>query len=213
MTYDDFKLQGFEEYAEFNYFKGEAENPFNQKDYPVESKWWLFEKNYHDNYKKTGQWKTFSGFLDHWIKEIAAPGSGYDLSQGNWWKKEYEENKPYIISDYSMFRYYKGEAENPFSQEKQNSAHMFWFYESVFQKNFDRWESSDWYDFFGHTERGESFMKLLSDEDYERPTEKKKKPIFEIWLDYLFTEKLYPEYGGKLNEYKIMYYAGNVEMT
>lgn len=51
-------------------------------------------------------------------------------------------------------------------------------------------------------------MNLLSDEDYERPTEGKKKQVFEIWLEYLFTEKLYPEYGGKVNDYEILYYAG-----
>ena len=79
MTYDDFKLRGREEFAEFNYYKGELENPFSQNGYPIESKWWEFEKNYFDNYKKTLQWKTFTDFLDHWIKEIAAPGSGYEL--------------------------------------------------------------------------------------------------------------------------------------
>lgn len=97
MTYDEWKLQGREEYAEFRYYKGEVENPFSQKDYHIESKWWEFEKNYQDNYKKTGKWKTFAEFLDFWITEIAAPGSGYDLSNGNWWKKEYEENQPYSI--------------------------------------------------------------------------------------------------------------------
>jgi hypothetical protein len=45
--------------------------------------------------------------------------------------------------DCSMFGYYKGEAENPFIWEEQNEAHMFWFYESVFQDEFDKWESSE----------------------------------------------------------------------
>jgi hypothetical protein len=97
MTYDEFKLQGREEYAEYRYYKGEAENPYNQQDYPIESKWWNFEKNYLDNYKKTGKWKNFAEFLDHWIKEIAAPGSGYDLEKGNWWIKEYKENQVFSI--------------------------------------------------------------------------------------------------------------------
>lgn len=113
--------------------------------------------------------------------------------------------------DCSMFRYYKGESENPFSLEKQNAACMFWFYESIFQQDFDKWESSDWFSFLGPDDRGKRFMKLLTDDDYERPTERIKKPLFEIWLEYLFTEKLYPEYGGKVNDYKIMYYAGSAE--
>ena len=113
MTYDEFKLQGLEEFAEFSYFKGEADCPYQTQ--TPEFTWWNFEKNYYDNYKKSGKWKTFSEFLDFWIKEIAAPGSGYDLSEGNWWKKEYEENKPYLInisieSDFTMYKYFKGEA-------------------------------------------------------------------------------------------------------
>ncbi len=110
-----------------------------------------------------------------------------------------------------MFKYFKGEKENPFDSETQNTAANFWFYESVFQEQFDKWESSEWYAFLGSADRGKRFMKLLSDEDYERPTEGIKKPMFEIWLDYLFTEKLYPEYGGKINYYKEWYYAGNVK--
>jgi hypothetical protein len=56
-------------------------------------------------------------------------------------------------------------------------------------------------------------MKLLTDYDYERPTEKIKKAIFEIWLEYLFTEKLYPEYGGEINHYKEWYYTGKAELV
>jgi hypothetical protein len=92
-SYDEYKLRGLEAFAEYEYFKGEAVNPYSQ--HPVESKWWNFENNYHNNYKKTGNWKSFVQFLDHWIKEIAAPGSGYDMNKGNWWKEEYEKFAPY----------------------------------------------------------------------------------------------------------------------
>lgn len=92
-AYDELKLKGLEEFAEYRYYKGEAECPYDPQS--AEQKWWMFEKNYHDNYKKTGKWKTFNEFFDHWVKEIAAPGSGYDLAKGNWWKKEYEANAPF----------------------------------------------------------------------------------------------------------------------
>ena len=111
-----------------------------------------------------------------------------------------------MSKDYSMYRFYKGEKENPFNQDKENSAYMFWFYESVFDLSFTNNESSDWYAFFGESPLGHKFMKLLSEEDYNRPTEKKKKQVFELWLDYLFTEKLYPEYGGE-NTYKVLYHS------
>ena len=99
------------------------------------------------------------------------------------------------MKDYSMYRYFKGEEENPFEAKVglQNSM-MFWFYESCFEKEFEHKESSDWYAFFGGTHDSKTsnkFMKLLSEEDYERPSEKKKAAIFELWLyDYLFPDKL-----------------------
>jgi hypothetical protein len=111
--------------------------------------------------------------------------------------------------DYSMFRFYKGEQENPFDQVKENAAHMFWFYESIFNSDFLKNESSDWYSFFSMHDTGDKFMAQLEDEDYIRPSENKKKQIFELWLEYLFTFKLYPEYGGE-NTYKAKYFSTTV---
>jgi hypothetical protein len=118
------------------------------------------------------------------------------------------------MKDYSMYRFFKGEKEDPFDHETQNSQHMFWFYESCFENLFTRYESSDWYSFFGGGHKSitsDKFMKLLSDEDYERPTEKKKAGIFDLWLnDYLFVDKLYGEYGGE-NWYKKEYHSTSVQ--
>jgi hypothetical protein len=83
---------------------------------------------------------------------------------------------------------------------------MFWYYESVFERDFSSRESSDWFSFFGDYGLGDAFMRLLSEADYERPTNKAKKQIFELWLQYLFAEKLYAEYGGR-NSYKDAYFA------
>ena len=105
------------------------------------------------------------------------------------------------MKDYSMYRYYKGEKENPFDaivkamKEKRfdydnrlNIADVFWFYEKYFEIEFSQKESSDWFSFFGgsETKAGNKFMKLLSEEDYERPTEKKKAGVFDLWLNYYF---------------------------
>lgn len=112
-----------------------------------------------------------------------------------------------MAANYSMFKCYKGEKENPFDEDKQNAQYQFWFYESVFNDLFEKYESSDWFSFFDmHENMGSDFMKLLSDPDYVRPTEEKKKPIFELWLTYLFKYKLYPEFGGE-NTYKKLYDA------
>ena len=110
---------------------------------------------------------------------------------------------------FSMYKFFKGEKENPFDATKQGTAHFFWFYESVFDRDFTNNDSSDWYAFFGgeNSTTAPKFMKLLSEEDYKHPTEKKKAAIFDIWLNsYLFVDKLYGEYGSE-NEYKKMYYS------
>jgi len=114
-----------------------------------------------------------------------------------------------MSNDVSMYKFYKGELKSPFDQVKQSTAHFFWFYESIFEMDFAKNESSDWFNFFDEHDLGDRFMKILSDEDHDRPTEAKKKQIFELWLDYLFTFKLYPEYGGK-NKYKETYFSSEV---
>ncbi|SFK99925.1 hypothetical protein SAMN05216357_11084 [Porphyromonadaceae bacterium KH3CP3RA] len=102
------------------------------------------------------------------------------------------------MTDYSMYKYFKGEKENPFDKEKQNAEYMFWLYEASFEKDFSGWGSHDWYYFFDGYGMGDAFMKLLRDPaDYDRPSKDKKKQIFDLWLEYLFTHKLYAEYGGE----------------
>lgn len=95
MTYDDFKLQGLEEFNEFRYYKGEKQNPYTFNANSIEFRWWNFEKDYFDNYKESGKWKTFTDFLNQWIKEKAAPEIGYDLKNGNTWLIQYEAYSPY----------------------------------------------------------------------------------------------------------------------
>lgn len=109
-------------------------------------------------------------------------------------------------SDFSMYKYFKGEADNPFDNEKQNTDHNFWWYESVFEDKFRKTDSSGWFAFFCDYGVGDKFIKILSYQDYQRPGIDKKKQVFELWLEYLFEYKLYPEYGGE-NWYKAQYYS------
>lgn len=114
-----------------------------------------------------------------------------------------------VIGDrknYDMFRFYQGEESNPFDNEKQNAQHQFWFYESCFEDLFERYSSSEWYSFFDDYGMGKDFMKILSSEDYERPSDEKKLPVFDLWLKYFFKFKLYPEYGGE-NTDKELYFS------
>lgn len=85
-----------------------------------------------------------------------------------------------------MYRYYNGEAENPFPEG--SICRFYWFYESKFEEAWALNESSDWYAFFSDWDLGRNFLQLLREEDYERPRDKVR--IFDLWLEYLFTEKL-----------------------
>lgn len=100
------------------------------------------------------------------------------------------------MKDYSMYRYYKGEDNSPFDKEKQNTEYMFWLYEASFEKDFSERDSSDWHSFFDGFGMGDAFMNILSNADYEKPTGEKKKQIFDLWLEYLFSVKLYGEYDA-----------------
>lgn len=127
--------------------------------------------------------------------------------------------------DFSMYRCYRGEAENPYFKElwasEVDKSHLpppecmkydfilpaekvqelswkgkFWFYESIFESNFWPLNTTEWY-----------ALGLLPGGDYERPADLNKKQVFELWLGYLFTEKLYPEWGGTVNHDKEAYYS------
>ena len=90
------------------------------------------------------------------------------------------------MADYSMYKFFKGEKKSPF--ESGSIADHFWFYESVFDSNFNKMESSDWYDFFDNYNLSKKFMKLLTPDDYNKPSD--KKGVFDLWLKYLFDNKL-----------------------
>ncbi|MDR2058056.1 MAG: hypothetical protein LBP83_07230 [Dysgonamonadaceae bacterium] len=63
------------------------------------------------------------------------------------------------MSDYSMYRYYRGEKENPFEWEKENTANQFWGYEALFEHKFN------------------------TDADFQG---KNKASAFKQWIDALF---------------------------
>jgi len=56
-------------------------------------------------------------------------------------------------------------------------------------------------------------MELLNQDDYKKPIKNINGDAFSSWLDYLFTGKLYSEYGVSVNHYREWYYSGRVEIT
>ncbi len=139
------------------------------------------------------------------------------------------------MKNYNMYRYYKGEKENPFTEllnkveiDKSNlpppecmkyeynlpedevaklqNARMFWFYESVFETLYNQKSNAYWRNHFNQQVK-EKTRNILKGKDDDRPSERDKAAVFETWLnDYLFVDKLYPEYGEKKNWYKETYY-------
>lgn len=104
-----------------------------------------------------------------------------------------------------MYRFFKGEKKNPFDNETDSGSAKFWYYEYVFDTSFFKDETSDLYSFFKDHNMEKQFMALLTEKDHDYISEKSKKPVFELWLKYLFEFKIYPEYGGENEEKKIYY--------
>ncbi len=126
------------------------------------------------------------------------------------------------MKDFSMYRYFRGETENPFEQLQKDECNlseneakrlqnckMFWFYESVFETIFNRETNSYWRNNFNVYVQ-ETCKRILHGTDKEKPTESNKATVFDIWLnDYLFVDKLDIEYGGD-NWYKKEYYKNSL---
>jgi hypothetical protein len=110
------------------------------------------------------------------------------------------------MENYSMYRFYKGEKTNPFENEYDTSSALFWDAEYTFDSSYFKKKTSDLYSFFKDHDMSDRFMKLLSEDDHDYLTEKSKKPVFELWLEYLFKYKYYGEYGGE-NKLKKIYYS------
>ena len=98
--------------------------------------------------------------------------------------------------DYSIYKFYKGEKECPAHLGAEQGR--LWNAERVFEEEFQKNDSSDWFCFFkdcgiNDINAGDIFMsKLDSDKEYERPLETSKAWIFDLWV-YLLTS--FHQYG------------------
>lgn len=106
--------------------------------------------------------------------------------------------------DYSIYKFYKGEKECPSDLGKERGR--LWNAERVFEEEFQKNDSSDWFAFFKDCEldgknAGDIFMKKIDpDKEYDRPLETSKKWIFDLWVNYyLFIDK-FPPVWRKFNK-------------
>lgn len=96
------------------------------------------------------------------------------------------------MKDFSMFKYFKGEEENPFDSQNQNTQYMFWGYEKHFNDKFEKYDRTDWFDFFSNFGLENHFLEITKN-GYGSLY---KKTVFDLWLNgYLFVHKLFGEYG------------------
>lgn len=90
--------------------------------------------------------------------------------------------------DYSAFLYFKGENENPFDWETQNTAHNFWDYESMFEEKFNNGNFSQeaWIP-SNHFDKNE-WISVLNQEPID------KEELFKLWLFFLLMVHLPDKY-------------------
>jgi len=96
-----------------------------------------------------------------------------------------------------MYRFYKGEKTNPFDNINDSFSARFWNAEETFETSFFTWETFKLHAFFDDHGMSDRFMKFVTEKDKEYLTENSKKPVFELWLEYLFKYKYYGEYGSE----------------
>ena len=113
------------------------------------------------------------------------------------------------MENYRIYRFFKGENQNPFDEENSGASAILWQAESVFDSSYFNRECSDLYKFFDEHDMGSDFMRLLSEDEHDYLLPKSKKPVFELWLEYLFKYKYYGEYGGE-NKLKKIYYSADL---
>lgn len=101
---------------------------------------------------------------------------------------------------YKVYRYFKGEKENPFTDEILAS---FWAYEARFDQIWDKRTSKEWYDYFYHLGEEEYFRENVGNPESLPNILKHKGGLFHLWLKCLFNNKL-----GK--EAKTTYYNAKI---
>lgn len=99
-----------------------------------------------------------------------------------------------------MYKYFKGEQQNPFDHEKQNARHMFWFYESIFERDFLQGNFTDenWIppDAADHKE----WVIVLKDKPVD------KEELFKLWLYHELMVRLPYKYESTdTNEFLALY--------
>ena len=108
-------------------------------------------------------------------------------------------------SDFSIYKYFEGEAENPFSSEEQNAAFNFWGFEQIFENKFNQGNFSPdhWSNPF-HSNFKE-WQTVLS----QKPVDKEE--LFKLWLFRLLFDHLPDKYQSDQDHFNRLYFDTEAE--
>lgn len=99
--------------------------------------------------------------------------------------------------DYSVYKCYKGEVENPFEMDKNELRCKFWWIESIFEKDFyQNYSKTQWDEFFKYGPYLKNFRNLLDNHKLLPHNLQTKKQLLELWL-----KQSNEHYGFKMESY------------
>lgn len=101
-------------------------------------------------------------------------------------------------TNYSMYKYFKGEQQNPFDHEKQNPQEQFWGYEQLFEEKFNSGDFSPDAWVVPYATDIDQWKTALSSKD--------KEELFKIWLYRLLMEHLPEKYQSNDDSFLRLYY-------
>ncbi len=104
------------------------------------------------------------------------------------------------MDNYSMYRYFKGEEENPYNQVRQNAQYMFQGYETTFEHHFtgsdfsiDSWTNP-------YDQNINDWQEVLS----KNPVN--KADLFKLWLYKLLLKHLPEKHVSDKDKFLELYY-------
>lgn len=102
--------------------------------------------------------------------------------------------------DFSMFRYFKGEEKNPYSEDSQNAQYYFWGFEKGFEDKFNsgNFDINLWAPY--QTPDIKEWETALSGNQID------KSELFKIWLFNLLMVYLREKYQSENDKWLRLYY-------
>ena len=109
-----------------------------------------------------------------------------------------------MVSDYSLYKYFRGEDSNPFDQVKANNQYQFWGYEQLFEMDFSKGDFSPDLWVIPYATDINQWKAILS----QKPVDKEE--LFKIWLYRLLMEHLPEKYQSNDESEFLKLYFGKI---